>query len=80
MFHVLVGTIRQTCFLFLVKEMCCFANEVAEKELALEEPKLVEAKCWRLEERLNFSEAGQADLSSLLAEWKEQMEGPRRVD
>jgi hypothetical protein len=51
--------------------MCWFANEVAEKELALEEPKLVEAKCWRLEERLNFSEAGQADLSSLLAEWKE---------
>jgi hypothetical protein len=54
--------------------------EMAEKEFVQEEPKLVEAKCRRLEERLTCLNPDQAELASLLAEWKEQMEGPRRVD
>lgn len=54
--------------------------ELAEKEFVLEEPKLVEGRCRRLEERLTALNPGHADLASLLAEWKELMEGPRRVD
>lgn len=53
--------------------------EMAQKKFVPEEPKLVEVRCRRLEERL-MDLNPKADPAPLLTEWKELMEGPKRVD
>ncbi|KAJ4765196.1 Pentatricopeptide repeat-containing protein [Rhynchospora pubera] len=54
--------------------------EMAENEFVPEEPKPVEGSCRRLENKLAALDPGQADPAPLLEEWKELMEGPRRID
>ncbi|KAJ3679539.1 hypothetical protein LUZ60_017550 [Juncus effusus] len=58
--------------------------EASEKEFVKEEPKFVEGKCRRIEEKLKSLDVGKEDLDldlgRLVGEWKEKMEGIRRVD